>query len=61
MGSKSAIAVLVLLMIVGGEHGNAMPVRCGLSLGSMNGMKGGSPPGGIHPSDTTLYTKVGKN
>lgn len=54
MGSQSAIAVVVLLMVVGGEHGNALPVRRGLSLGWM---KAESPSGGMHPS----YAKAGKN
>ena len=60
MASKLAIAVLVLLMVVGIEHGNAMPVRRGLSLGWTSGMKGGSP-GGMHPSDTAVHAKIGKN
>ncbi|KAG2598047.1 hypothetical protein PVAP13_5KG279100 [Panicum virgatum] len=57
MASKLAIAALVLLMVVGVEHGKAMPVRRGLSLGWMNGMKGGSP-GGMQPSDIAMHAKV---
>ncbi|CAM0145633.1 unnamed protein product [Urochloa decumbens] len=62
MVSKLAIALLVLRVVVGG-HGDAMPLRriqISKSLGWMNGMKGGSP-GGMHPSDTALHAKVEVN
>lgn len=60
MGFKLAITMLVMLMLVGGEHGSAMPVVRGLNLGWMNGIEGGSP-GGTNPSDTAFHAKVGKN
>ncbi|CAL5094769.1 unnamed protein product [Urochloa decumbens] len=53
MVSKFALAALVLLVVVGGELGHAVPLRRGLGLGWMNGMRGGSP-GGMQPSETKL-------
>ncbi|KAF8690773.1 hypothetical protein HU200_041159 [Digitaria exilis] len=51
MVSKLAFAALVLLVVVSGELGHAVPLRRSLGLGWMNGLKGGSP-GGMQPSDT---------
>ncbi|CAN6360235.1 unnamed protein product [Urochloa humidicola] len=59
MVSKFAFAALVLLVVVGCELGHAVPLRCGLGLGWMNGMRGGSP-GGMQPSETKLHATVGK-
>lgn len=59
MVSKFAFTALVLIMAVGGELGHAVPLRRGLSVGWMNGMKGGAP-GGMQPSDTKLLARVGK-
>ncbi|CAM0145635.1 unnamed protein product [Urochloa decumbens] len=59
MVSKFAFAALVLLVVVSGELGHAVPLRRGLGLGWMNGMRGGSP-GGRQPSETKLQATVGK-
>nr|CAB3456403.1 unnamed protein product [Digitaria exilis] len=59
MVSKLAFAALVLLVVVSGELRHAVPLRRGLGLGWMNGLKGGSP-GGMQPSDTKLQASAGK-
>lgn len=59
MASKFAFAALLLLVVVGGELGHAVPLRRGLGLGWMNGVNGGSP-GGMQPSETKLQAAVGK-
>ncbi|TVU07875.1 hypothetical protein EJB05_41250 [Eragrostis curvula] len=54
MATKQAVAALfLLLLVVGGElgHADAVPLRRALSIGWMNGVRGGSP-GGMQPSDT---------
>ncbi|GJM98171.1 hypothetical protein PR202_ga15156 [Eleusine coracana subsp. coracana] len=52
----AAVVALLLLVVVGGglrHHAHAaVPLRRALSVGWMNGMRGGSP-GGMQPSETT--------
>ncbi|XP_006644234.1 uncharacterized protein LOC102718310 [Oryza brachyantha] len=53
MASRATMAALLLLALVAAE-GHAVPLRRGLSLGWMTGMKGGPPtgtqPSSIHPA-----------
>uniref|UniRef100_A0A0D9V1L6 Uncharacterized protein n=1 Tax=Leersia perrieri TaxID=77586 RepID=A0A0D9V1L6_9ORYZ len=60
MVSKAALATTLLLVVLvaaeSSELGHGVPLRRGLGLGWMNGMKGGPPtgmqPSSIHPAAT---------
>ncbi|CAO2200575.1 unnamed protein product [Urochloa humidicola] len=63
MVSKTAVAATLLLLVLLAGHGEAVyaaPLRDGLSLGWMNGLKGGSPPAlGMQPSSATVQPPAG--